>query len=174
MYFTAIKKIEGLDDYDHHQLLWSLFNPRPEKRPFCFSSRHDYIYMRSSIKPNVEAKEIKIEANRTLTFNVVACPPDRKFRHLKIKAKDFGSTELKEWFIKVFAESAHINFVSFERMPPKAVTNHQKNKMVWAQYHFFGTLTVIDSNKFAERITKGIGRGTAFGMGFIYLNEING
>lgn len=171
MFLTKIKMVEGTDDYHAHQVLWTLFE-NEQQRPFCFSSVNNVVHMLSTVKPNFKTTEIKLLNNSTLIFKVIACPPKRRFRTRTIKSQDYSASHLKEWFSRVFEDIAKINYVEYTTLKPKSLQKKNGEKMRWSQYLFFGSLTILDAERFENKIARGFGQGAGFGLSMMNLVDI--
>lgn len=166
-----------IPDYSQHQLLWGFF-PSIQKssgeRPFCFRDTGDQIIMLSNAQPTTESKKLEFEVGQILMFECLTSPDNTKLPDgRKIHADKRSSESLKKWFKDRVGDTADVNYVSYKTFAPMSIP-HQKQcrKMVFSQVQFFGTLTIVDPERFSEKLGRGIGQGVAFGFGALMLPQV--
>lgn len=175
MWFTTLEKMPNVSDYQQHQILWGFFPKQQqdaEQRPFCFRDTGDQLLVLSNVKPNTESKEIKFQNGQTLMFEVRMSLGDKTSGNVVTKPKDLTADQLKNRFINTFIDIADIGHVSFKNYPPHIVRKNDGHKIPYHQIMYFGVLTVLDAEKFDARISRGIGRGCAFGFGAMILPQV--
>ncbi len=175
MWFTTLKKMPSVSDYQQHQLLWGFFGKQQkdaEQRPFCFRDTGDELLVLSSGKPSTDSREIKFQNGQTLMFEVRMSLGDSHLKGQTTKAHQLTADQLKNRFINTFIDIADIGHVSFKALAPHIVTKNDGHKIPYHQIMYFGVLTVLDAEKFDARISRGIGRGCAFGFGAMILPQV--
>ena len=177
MWLTTLEKMR-IPDARQHQLLWTYF-PEIQKqegaqRPFCFRDTGDQILMLSTVKPTTESREITFTPGQTLMFESRASIGTRRYKGVVYKPEHFTAEHVKGWFKNRFKDAADINYVTFERKVPHIMVAEHKNfkKIVLDQTMFYGTLTVIDAEKFDEIVGRGFGQGPCYGFGALILPQV--
>lgn len=178
MWLTILNKPKNINEYEIHQVLWSFFQEHQRQgltRPFCYFLAEDKIFMLSSIAANKDSKKIILENKETYLFECRASiRRTYKDENGKSKTREaYRGEELKEWFKRRFADCATINFVSYKEYAPHVVINPKsKNRMVFSQYVFSGSLTIDDIADFERICAKGVGQGCAFGFGAVVIPQV--
>lgn len=167
-----------IPDSAQHQLLWTYF-PQLQKqegaqRPFCFRDTGEDILMLSNVKPTTDSKEIVFQPGQTLMFECRASIGSRKYKDKIYKPQDFTSDHTKEWFRNRLKDVADVNYVTFKKCSPHIIIDStgRKSRIPFNQTLFYGTLTVIDAEKFDEIVGHGIGSGGAYGFGALILPQV--
>ena len=179
MWLTVLEKMR-IPDYAQHQLLWTYF-PQVSKsegaeRPFCYLDTGDKIMMLSVVEPSTECIKIEFQAGQTLMFNCMASLTARRYSKSGVvfKPQDYTAEHIKDWFIRKFKDVADINYVTFKKHAPHMLVDStgRKKRIPLDRTEFFGTLTIVDAEKFSEIIGRGIGGGCAFGFGAMILPQV--
>jgi len=87
-----------------------------------------------------------------------------------------GYDAIRKWFLEKAPEAwgFRVNEETFrvEMMTTQRFWKSEDNRVTQSSATFMGNLQVIDRGKFAESIQRGIGRGRAFGFGFLQVVPI--
>ena len=156
-------------------LLWGFFRKQQEdalERPFCFRDTGDQLFVLSNVKPSTESHEIKFQRGQTLMFEIRMSLGVKRNRETVVKPQDLTADQIKRRFITIFSDVANVDYVTFKKLPPHIITRNDGHRMPLNQTMFYGTLTVKDPLKFDEKISRGVGRGCAFGFGAMILPQV--
>lgn len=174
MWFTTLKKMANMDDYQQHQLIWAFFDRATAERKFCFRDDGENLLIYSSEEPKTESREVFFKKGQKLMFDCRASLTERRYSKAGVtfRPQDFTAEMIRDWFIRKFVGAATIDFVSYKKYPPHVVIGSGRKKMVFDQTLFQGVITITDPQAFEQLIQHGIGGAKAFGFGMMVFPEL--
>lgn len=166
--------------YRTHQFLWGYFpeqqNNGTTERPFCFRELDDQLLMLSGIRPAAPARQIELEAGRSLLFEMIASPRRGTYRAADGKRQRLppmkSPRDMADWLRRRLDCAATVQFVDVKPLAPLSLRHADGNLVVLPQALFRGVLNVSDGERLRERMAGGIGQGGAFGLGMLLLPEV--
>lgn len=173
MWITVLDKPE-ISKYDVHRLVWSMW--KSTERNFCFSIFSDSIKVLSIEKLTEESVKVDIKKGSTISFSMRCCPGRGTYRdengkrHRMTPRKNIG--DVFSWIERRISDSAVLVSASGKMLNPECVERPGGKKMIWSQWLITGMLVIDQPKKFESMACKGLGQGSAFGLGMIDIIEV--
>jgi CRISPR system Cascade subunit CasE len=108
-------------------------------------------------------------------FEVIMNPTRRESSSKKIVAIQAGEA-LRKWFLEKAPQTwgfrVNENTLRVDMLKPQKFWKNGNSAVTHSKARFIGDLQVVDRDKFAESFRRGIGRGRAFGFGFLQVIPI--
>lgn len=161
--------------YELHQWLWGYFEGDRDERPFLFRADEVgeewlvHVRMPESVDMTLKAEPVtySVTEGARYRFSLKAVPVRRQ-RH---KVVEVLTDEAAVPWLEQRAEVAGFRILQLEDVLSQPLVFHGKKRrrITLNDTLFEGVLEVLDTEKFEETLTRGLGKHKGFGFGMLQL-----